>query len=275
MRLSIEKLEPGVQRLRMRSWRGALVGYDVSAYVLGDVLVDTGFPRGGQALVNAVETLRPRGVVLTHWHEDHAGNAPARAAGGLPLAMHAECEALLRERPAIRFYRRAVWGRTERLRAPLQNFDPAPLVLVETPGHSLDHLTVWDPERRILVSGDLFLGVKVRVAHEGDEAPRALVASLRRAAALEPRLLLDAHRGPVRDAAAQLRAKAAWNEEMIGEIERLAAAGVEAAEIVKRLFGGESLVGRVSGLEYSRRGFVRAVLREAGGPEVRNSGGPG
>lgn len=270
MRLSIETLEAGVRRLRMRSWRGALAGYDVSAYLLGDVLVDTGFPRGGRALVGAVETLRPRGVVLTHWHEDHAGNAPALAAAGVPVAMHAECEALLRERPEVRFYRRAVWGRTERLRGPLRTFDAAPLVLVETPGHSSDHLTVWDPERRILVSGDLFLGVKVRVAHEGDETPRTLVASLRRAAALEPRLLLDAHRGPVRDAAAQLRAKAEWNEEMIGEIERLAAAGVEAGEIVKRLFGGESLVGRVSGLEYSRRGFVRAVLNES-----RRSGGPG
>jgi endoribonuclease LACTB2 len=274
MRLSIENVEPGVQRLRMRNWRGALVGYDVSAYLLGDVLVDTGFPRGGRALVDAVERLCPRGVLLTHWHEDHAGNAPALAASGIPVAMHAECEALLRERPAIRMYRRAVWGRTERLRVPLTSFDPAPLVLLEAPGHSSDHLTVWDPERRILVSGDLFLGVKVRVAHEGDEAPRALVGSLRRAAALEPRLLLDAHRGPVPDAAAQLRAKAAWNEEMIGRIEGLAAAGVDAAEIVKRLFGGESLVGRVSGLEYSRRGFVRAVLREAGGPGVRTSAGP-
>jgi endoribonuclease LACTB2 len=261
MRLSAEEIEPGVRRLRMRSWRGAAVGYDVSAYVLGDVLVDTGFPRGGRALVGAVEALRPRGVVLTHWHEDHAGNAPALAASGIPMAMHAECEVLLRERPAIRFYRRAVWGQTERLRAPLRRFDPAPLVLMGTPGHSSDHLTVWDPERRILVSGDLFLGVKVRVAHERDESPRALVASLRSAAALEPRLLLDAHRGPVSDAAAQLRAKAAWNEEMIGEIERLDAAGVGAAEIVKRVFGRESLVGRVSGLEYSRRGFVRAVLR--------------
>jgi endoribonuclease LACTB2 len=265
MRLTIEKLEPGVTRLRMRSWRGALVGYDVSAYLLGDVLVDTGFPRGGRTLVNAVETLRARGVVLTHWHEDHAGNAPALAARGVPTVMHARCETLLRERPAVRFYRRAVWGRTPMLRSPLVGFDVAPLALVETPGHSADHVAVWDAERRILVSGDLFLGVKVRVAHEEDESPRALVASLRRAAALEPRLLLDAHRGPVGDAAAALRAKAEWNEEQIGEIERLHSAGISAREIVQRLFGGESLVGWVSGLEYSRRGFVKAVLREPGG----------
>ena len=45
MRLSVEEVEPGVRRLRMRRWRGALVGYDVSAYLLGDLLVDTGFPR--------------------------------------------------------------------------------------------------------------------------------------------------------------------------------------------------------------------------------------
>jgi glyoxylase-like metal-dependent hydrolase (beta-lactamase superfamily II) len=262
MRLSIQELEPGVKRLRMRSWRGALVGYDVSAYLLGGVLVDTGFPRGGRAMVDAVESVRPRGVIVTHWHEDHAGNAPALAARGVPMSMHPRCETLLRERPAIRLYRRVVWGRTSPLTVPLRVFDVAPLMLVETPGHSADHLAVWDAERRILVSGDLFLGVKVRVAHEEDESPRVLVASLRRAAALEPRLLLDAHRGLVRNAAAALRAKADWNEEQIGEIERLHAAGNSAREIVKRLFGGESAVGYVSGLEYSRRGFVRAVLRE-------------
>ena len=260
MRLSVEEVESGVRRLRMRSWRGALMGYDVSAYLLGDLLIDTGFPRGGGALLDAVETLRPRGVVVTHWHEDHAGNAAALAARGVPIVMGARCEMLLRERPAIRFYRRVVWGRSARLTAPLVGLDPAPLVMVETPGHSPDHLGVWDAERRILVSGDLFLGVKVRVAHEEDESPRTLVASLRHAAALEPRLLLDAHRGPISDAAAQLRAKAEWNEEMIGQIERLGAEGMEPSAIVRRLFGRESLVGFVSGLEYSRRGFVRAVL---------------
>jgi glyoxylase-like metal-dependent hydrolase (beta-lactamase superfamily II) len=264
MRLAAEVIEPGVRRLRMRSWRGALVGYDVSAYLVGDVLVDTGFPRARRGFLAAVEGLRPRGVVVTHWHEDHAGNTDALAARGVPMRMHADCETLLRERPDIRFYRRAVWGWTERLRARLEAFDLSPLSLMETPGHSPDHVIAWDADRRILVSGDLFLGVKVRVAHEEDESPRALVASLRRAAALEPRLLLDAHRGPVGDAAVQLRAKADWNEEIIGRIEALDAEGATPAEIVRRLFGGDSLVGLVSGGEYSRQGFVRAVLRERG-----------
>jgi hypothetical protein len=122
-------------------------------------------------------------------------------------------------------------------------------------------MVVWDAERRVLVSGDLFLGVKVRVAHD-HESPRTLVGSLRTMAALEPRLLLDAHRGVVRDGAAQLRAKADWNEETIAAIEKLGGEGIGVRGIVRQLFGGESIVGWASAGEYSRAGFVRAVLGE-------------
>ena len=264
MSLLRETVEAGVQRLRMRSWRGTVVGYEVSAYLLDDVLVDTGFAHARAPMLEAVRALRPRGVIVTHSHEDHAGNVPALVATGLPMLMTEACEAELRSRPAIRVYRRVVWGRTPTLSQAIEPFDPSPLTVLAAPGHSADHLVVWDAERRILVSGDLFLGVKVRIAHD-HESPRTLVSTLRRMAALEPRLLLDAHRGVVRDGAAQLRAKADWTEETIAAIERLAAEGVAVDAIVRRLFGGESLVGWVSGGEYSRAGFVRAVLREVNG----------
>ncbi|MEO8563127.1 MAG: MBL fold metallo-hydrolase [bacterium] len=250
-----------MERLRLSSWRGRTVGYDVSAYLVDDVLVDTGFPHVRADLLRAVRDARPRGAVVTHWHEDHAGNVEALAASGLPLWMHPECEGVLRARPAIRPYRRVVWGRSPRLVSAVTPFNPTPFQMIATPGHTADHHVLWDAERRIVVSGDLFLGVKVRVAHE-HESPRALVASLRAIAALEPRLLLDAHRGVIADAAAELRAKVAWTEDTIGEIEALAAKGVGARTIVRRLFGSESPTGWVSGGEYSRRAFVRAVLRE-------------
>ena len=135
MSLSPHEVERDVVRLRMRSWRGAMVGYDVSAYLVGDVLVDTGFPRAASELLAVVESARPRGVVLTHWHEDHAGNAPTIAERGVPMVMDAGCETRLRERPPIRFYRRVVWGWTKRLTSHVERFDPSPLETIPaTPG---------------------------------------------------------------------------------------------------------------------------------------------
>ncbi|MFL5607437.1 MAG: MBL fold metallo-hydrolase [Gemmatimonadaceae bacterium] len=265
MSLDVQVVEPDVLRLRMRSWQGMLAGYEVSAYVVRGVLIDTGFPRATRELHSALDTLAPRGVVVTHWHEDHAGNAPSLAERGLPMRMHPDCEARLRARPPIRAYRHLVWGATARLEAPLEPFDPAPLAIVHLPGHTRDHVVVWDAERKVLVSGDLFLGVKVRVAHES-ESPRMLVTSLRTAAALEPRLLLDAHRGPLTDAAAKLRAKADWLVDRIYEIELLAARSWDERDIARHVLGREALVGWASWFEYSKIGLVRAVLRDARGP---------
>ena len=53
---------------------------------------------------------------------------------------------------------------------------------------------------------------------------------------------------------------------MIAMIERRIASGAPDAAIVREVFGGESLPGYLSGGDYSRTNFVRAVRRgmEAG-----------
>ncbi len=261
MRSIVSEVVPGVQQILLRGWVGRAMGYDVRAYVIDGVLIDTGFPRARAAILAAASTLGVRGAVVTHWHEDHAGNVPVLAARGLPLAMDPACETTLRARPAIAFYRRAVWSRSPALRGVVLPFDPAPLRIIAAPGHSSDHVMVWDASRRIIASGDLFLGVKVHVAHV-HERPRALVASLRAALALDPLMLLDAHRGVLDDAASRLRAKVAFLEQMIDEIETLAARGVGVRSIQHRLLGREGTIGWLSRGEYSKRAFVRAVLGE-------------
>jgi len=260
MSLHMDVVEPEVLRLHLRSWQGWLAGYDVSAYVVRGVLVDTGPPHARARMLAEVKRLSPRGAVLTHCHEDHAGNAAELAAMGVPLLLHPSCERELRHPERIGLYRRMVWGSATPLSVPVRTFDPAPLAVLPLPGHTDEHVVVWDAERRILVGGDLFLGVKVRVAHEG-ESPRRLVESLHAAAALEPRLLLDAHRGAVYDPVPLLQAKIAWMTETIGEIERLDACGLDEPEIARRVLGREELVGWVSRGEYSKRAFVRAVLQ--------------
>jgi glyoxylase-like metal-dependent hydrolase (beta-lactamase superfamily II) len=241
------------------AWSRA-IGYSASAYLVRGALIDCGF-HGVQRQVRALlgEAL-PRGVLITHYHEDHAGNVEHVARLGIPIGASADTVARLRSPAPIRLYRRITWGSAPPLRSALRAFEPDDLTLVAAPGHSTDHHVVWDATDGTLYGGDLYLGVKVRVAHPGED-PRILAATLRRIAALGPTRLFDAHRGYVSEPVPLLLAKADWIDETIDAIERRIAAGASDSRIVRELFGGESLPGYLSGGDYSRTNFVKAIRR--------------
>jgi endoribonuclease LACTB2 len=255
-----------VVRVEMSSRRSRLVGYSASAYLARGVLVDSGFSAvAGELAGQVIHALRPRAVVLTHQHEDHAGNAEMLARMNLPLAMSAATERAIRDVRPIAFYRRFTWGAMRPLVAFVDGMGAAivaeaGLTLVPTPGHSEDHHVVWHAASATLISGDLYLGHKVRVAHPHEDV-RALVPSLRLAAALGPERMFDAHRGPVESPADALLAKAAWHEETIGAVDAMIAAGLDDRTIVRRALGGESAVGWFSGGDYARTNFVRSLRR--------------
>src|SRR5207245_8497133 len=70
------------------------------------------------------------------------------------------------------------------------------LDLIHTPGHATDHVALFEPERRWLFSGDLYLAPKLRYLR-ADEDVYAMMDSLRRVLALEPAELFCQHRGRV------------------------------------------------------------------------------
>jgi len=257
--LSIEQ-HGDVRRLRMVSMAGRGVRIDVSAYVFRGVMVDTGFHRARRALVAAADAAGVRGVIVTHWHEDHAGNVARLARRGMPMIIGAETERMLRERPEIQLYRRAIWGRPPALEHPVKAFESEEFELVPTPGHSEDHQIVWHPETNTIFSGDLWLGVRTRTFHRAED-PYRVVGSLRLAAALCPERMFDAHRGLVETPTVALLARAEWLASMLEEIARRVAAGEEEDQILSEALGGEELAGFISRGEYSRRNLVRAVRR--------------
>ena len=248
----------GVLRLHMWSRRSRLVGYTVSAFLADGVLIDTGFPAARLDLARALDELTPRGAIVTHHHEDHAGNLDLLAARGIPVAMPAETMAMLRAGEHAGMYRRFAWGSTRRFERAPEPFPPGRLTMLPMPGHSPDHHVVWDADRGVLFAGDLFLGVKVRVARPGED-PRQLALSLRRAADLRPRLVFDAHRGLIPDAVTALLAKARWLDETIGRMDAHIDAGWSDRAITRAVLGREDLVHYVSSGDLSRINFTRAV----------------
>jgi ribonuclease/clavin/mitogillin len=251
-----------VLRLRLQSMAGRTIRLDVSAYVMRGIMIDTGFHHARRHVIDAVESLSVQGVIVTHWHEDHAGNVAVLAERGVAAILRPDTEAILRQRPPIQLYRRVFWGHPPALASTLAAFDPMGLECIHTPGHSTDHQIVWDPETRTLFSGDLWLGVRARVLHSTED-PYVLLESLRRASALEPQRMFDAHRGLVEHPVRAIDAKVRWLEKTLRDIERRVDEGWSDRAIVQRVLGGEEIAAVVSRGDYSRRNLVRAVRRHA------------
>ena len=252
-----------VRRLEFSSVVSRLVGYSVNVFVVRGTFVDCAFPRAHEAFAEVLGREKPRGVFITHHHEDHAGNAEQVARAGVPIAASEATLGRLRSPLPIKPYRRVTWGSAPPLESPVLPFDDDGLSLVAAPGHCPDHHVVWDASEGTLFGGDLYLGVKVRIAHPSED-PRLLVRTLREIARLNPARLFDAHRGFVPNPTPLLVAKADWTDEMIAAIERRIAAAATDGQIVRELFGGESLPGYFSGGDYARINFVRAVRKGLG-----------
>ena len=249
-----------VERIRLASWGSRVAGLDVSAYLLDGILIDSGFPHARATLSRFLDERHIVGAMLTHYHEDHAGNAHLLAERGIPLAMHPKTLERLRDPAPIRAYRRAVWGMPRALDSSRLFEDSRPLQFVHTPGHSEDHQIIWDPRHATVFSGDLWLGVRARVLH-ASENPFRILESLRVVQALRPERMFDAHRGEVRDPVAAIGAKIGFIEDTIAAIRSKMAAGWSDRQILRHVLDGDELVAIASRGEYSRMNFVRAVRR--------------
>ena len=249
----------GVRQWRFSTVPSRLTGYTASAFVTADgTLIDTGIPACARELERLLDATTIRAVMVTHHHEDHAGNVELAARRGIPIWMAPQTRPLVTAVAPIGVYRRLTWRSMRPLRSRVIHHVPDALQPIAAPGHCADHHVVWHAASRTLFSADLFLGVAVRIAHQ-DEDLWASLDSLEAAVALAPARMFCAHRGLVSDPVEALQAKLAWTRDLIETIAVRIMRGDTDAQILKSVMSGESLTGRASFGEYSRGNFIRAV----------------
>ncbi|MBI4513961.1 MAG: MBL fold metallo-hydrolase [Gemmatimonadetes bacterium] len=264
--IQISTAAPGVQRWRFWTRVSRSFGYDVSAYALdGGVLIDSGFRHGWKGERQHAVQWAGKLCTLTHHDEDHAGGAPLLASHGARILAPEGARPLLRVRRDLYPYQRLVWGTPRPVEAePLPEmvpYDGRILRVVATPGHSHDHVVFFEPERRWLFSGDLFIGVRLRLARRHENLPQ-LINSLRSALALEPDIMFDAHAGVVSHAGSALGAKVQWLLDLQGEARRLRTSGHSVPDIRRRLLGREGPITWMTFGDFSKENVIRSLLGE-------------
>ena len=242
--------------------------YWTGVYLVDGLLIDSGPPNLARDVRTLVGELAVRQCVTTHYHEDHSGNhgVLARELHITPLAHASGISRLATRERHPQLYRRVAWGArpaaqvtplSARLDTRRFRFD-----VIHTPGHAVDHVALFEPERRWLFSGDLYLAPKLRYLR-ADEDVYAMMDSLRRVLALEPDMLFCQHRGRVDHGRELLRHKLEFLVELGGRIHALHDRGWSDAAIARSLPGSDLLWRAWTAGDFSKRHFVTAFLRHA------------
>jgi len=238
-----------------------------SAWLVGELLVDTGFSHVTPALMSALGDRRVTAICCTHHHEDHVGGCGAlQERFGCPAYLHQAGLERTEGLSDLAPYRRLWWGR------PLpHDFAAYPpevaaggraLRLIPTPGHSATHVVLYEEATGVVFTGDLLISPGASAVMR-TENPWALARSLRRVAALRPRRMMTGH-GRVMDApSAALLAKAAHIERTAEAVLDRRARGLSERRIRDELFphgrGQDLFLTALTGGEFCRLNFVRAV----------------
>jgi len=245
--------------------------HEVSAFQIGDLLVDSGPPPAASRLAawcrDAMEDGGLSRVVLTHHHEDHVGGGAALQELGLPVLAPASAVPILAEGLRMPLYRRAVWSSPRRFVAePLGDgvaarFDGDELRfrVIATPGHAFTHVCLWEPERRWLISGDLYVHPRVKYLRRIEDVWEH-VRSLRRVRSLDPELMICSHAGLVEDARGAIERKIAWWDGLAEEAQTLRERGWPVRRITRELLGREGFFYYVSLGDFAKRNLIRSLL---------------
>lgn len=263
----------GVTGFLMGRSLGPVVPYTVHAFLVGDTLIDTGTTYACRELMKALQGRHVRAVVNTHHHEDHTGNN-ALVCKMFEAAVYAHKEALpfLADpaRLGLKLYQRIVWGYPaasagsalgETIELSGRTFRA-----IHTPGHSHDHVCLYEPGEGRLFTGDLFCGKTVRYLRR-DENFGLILSSLKMLAAFDFDTIFCSLKGMIKNGREALNAKIGFMEELRGTVLALRRKGHSPREIRLELLGHEGAMYCLSTAHFSKQHVIESILADTHGQE--------
>ncbi|MCG8472135.1 MAG: MBL fold metallo-hydrolase [Desulfobacterales bacterium] len=235
------------------------------AWRIGDTLIDSGPSNQWPSLKSFVIQEGVKKVLLTHHHEDHAGNgANILSELHLPIFAEEKAAACIRKGHSLKPYQKIVWGpstpfQPQILISPFDAGGGHTLTPIAAPGHSDDLTCFLDKERGWLFAGDLYIADRL-IYLRADENLSEMLQTLGKIKKLDFKTLFCAHRGVVEDGPAALGRKHAYLLELQENAKSLHSQGLSLRQITRNLLGKEDFTSFATGFHFCKKNLIKACL---------------
>ena len=242
--------------------------YFTAAYLADGLMIDTGCSYTVNELTQSLERRHLDLIVNTHSHEDHvAANAVLQGLHGVRIHAHAEALPYLANphKRRLRPYQTFMWGYPAPCEALTLDVhvetEHHRFQVIHTPGHSPDHVCLYEPEQGWLFAGDAYVHGRDRTLR-ADYNVWQILASLKKLASLEPKTIFPGS-GTVRlNASKALGEKIQYLEQTAERVLDLHKRGLSASHIRKSVFGREMPIAYITLGHFSGANLVRSFLED-------------
>ncbi len=255
-----------IKKLKFDSVAGMRFGYgyigrpfmNVYCFSVDGMLIDTAQSLMRKHVMDFVNHQSIHYILLTHYHEDHSGNAAAiQQSLNVPVYGHPITKNKLHNGYKILPYQHVMWGKTEKVGVnsfpDIIEGEQIRLEPIHTPGHSKDHTVFYERNQGWLFSGDLFLSERIKY-FRSDENFHETVNSLKKVLSLDFESLFCAHKPQVVKGKEKIRQKLEFLENFQGEVSHLYQQGYDVKSVAKQLTLKEDLL-----VKYATFGTVSLV----------------
>lgn len=213
----------------------------VHCFLIDGLLIDTGFPHISKEITSILQNESVEKIIVTHHHEDHAGNIETlKATLGVQAFGSKKCVELMKRPVIVEPARWLTWG--QQGKADLISLEDSNCIdsqnfsfnIIEAPGHSEDQICLYEANKGWLFSADCYLDDHIQVFMR-DEKMEDHIETIRKLLTLEFEVLFCSHNIKLSNGKAGLERKLQYLEDFFGRVKREYEKGKLEKEIMSAL----------------------------------------
>lgn len=234
-------------------------------YVVDGLMIDTGPWNLRPKTIPFLQEITIQQVALTHLHEDHVGlSSWLSKSKGAEVLIHQDAVALAAKGSPLPWHRRWSWGNyipfvsqplPERIERDHHTFEVIP-----TPGHTPDHVVLYEKQKGWLFTGDLFVNAHP-VQWDPSESAELYFESLEKVLALDFDTVFCGHAGIIRQKGKEvMRRKLQYLLELRDKVADLSSKGYSLRQIDRSLFPTKPVSTYITSGKWSSYHLVASLL---------------